>query len=128
MRNFLEGGTLAAERSECSHTSHCPPSHLVSFLALISARYSLAKTLARVQSKPYEYVTVDSPHLASVSEDGRAFAEHLASQEGEALACAIEEDYLYAYCSFSSTLRTYKFVLEKNIHIPDFSRVGQGLS
>ena len=91
---------------------HLPPSTIASCIlpfALISARYALAQTLARVQNKPYEYVTVDSPHLASVSEDGRAFAEHLASQEGAALTCAIEEDCIlvYAYCSFSSVLLIY---------------------
>eukprot|EP00752_Nemacystus_decipiens_P003071 g2846.t1 len=32
--------------------------------------------------KPYEYVMVESPRLASVSADGHAFAEYIASGEG----------------------------------------------
>ncbi|CAM9663548.1 unnamed protein product, partial [Laminaria digitata] len=62
---------------------HRPPSHLVSALACVHAPATRCpQTLPLVQDKPYEYVTVDSPHLASVSEDGRAFAEHVDPEEG----------------------------------------------
>lgn len=51
----------------------------------ISFRFVPALLLCRWRSKdkPYEYVMVDSPRLASVSADGRPFADHIASGEGD---------------------------------------------
>lgn len=97
--------TLTAERGE--GTPHLTIHHRVLYKYVLALTPALLragpKTLARVQDKPYEYVTVDSPHLASVSEDGRAFAEHLASEEGAALTRTSEEDYLLLCRSFFSS-------------------------
>lgn len=56
------------------------------------------------QDKPYEYVMVDSPSLASVSADGGAFATHIASGEG-ANICFIHATS-YDMCLYTCTVYT----------------------
>ena len=66
--------TAAVVNSAIPPLSHHLP------ISLLPSPFNLP--LAFPKDKPYEYVMVDSPRLASVSANGRDFAEYIASGEG----------------------------------------------